>query len=269
MGKFINRICFTLCFALFYLCSLRAEYSCDGGKCSDYKLGLSALAGVHSTALHSASIQGVGINVLFSQYNAYYGFIWNTNLSFIHTRLKNAQNDVLASNRAYFSALGAYIDTNVLLAKNLRVSMHNPVFLGMLIGLQSFVYDAKYDVPDFALLTLGLGLSGSYMLEHNLAFEYALSYSYGVYGLYAYPQTYYSPDRFAYNDNSARLKPNNHKLQAFIGLHKNKLYGLYSKLHFSLMYIDRSSSFKTHNAYPQSMQVMFGLECGFGFNQWL
>ncbi|WP_334086802.1 hypothetical protein [Helicobacter typhlonius] len=35
-----------------------AEYSCDELKCTDYKVGLGALAGIHNTSLHDISILG-------------------------------------------------------------------------------------------------------------------------------------------------------------------------------------------------------------------
>lgn len=267
MGKFINRICFTLCFALFYLCSLRAEYSCDGGKCSDHKLGLSALAGVHSTALHSASMQGVGINALFSQYNPHYGFAFNFTFGILHSRFKNAKNAIIAYDKDTFSTSSGYVQTNVFFAKNLKNNVYNPFFMGVLLGWEGVYFDEKYGVPNSVLLTLGLGLSGSYMLSHNLAFEYGASYNYGVYAKHSYPISYLA-------DRYTLLKPNNHQVRLFLGIHKNKTYGVFAKAHLSLTHLDSARNAITNrygsvSIYPQSMQVMFGLECGFGFNQWL
>uniref|UniRef100_UPI00263844D4 hypothetical protein n=1 Tax=uncultured Helicobacter sp. TaxID=175537 RepID=UPI00263844D4 len=59
----------------------------------------------------------------------------------------------------------------------------------------------------------------------------------------------------------------------FIGLHKNKLSGLYSKLHLTLTHLD-AAAFSVINrdgvssVYPQATQAMLGLEFGFGFNKW-
>lgn len=253
---------------------LKAEYRCDEDKCSDYKIGLGALAGVHNTSLHDIALQGAGISTLFSRYNPQYGFTWNLNLNLLNAHVKNAQNEVIAYDKDSFNAFSGYIDTTLFFAKNLKSETHNPFFLGIVVGAQSLFFDQKYSVPSSTLFTLGLGLSGSYMLRNNLAFEYGASYQYGVYGFHYYPARY-SPDEFAYESSDyVSLKPNNHHIQAFIGLHKNKLYGLYAKLHLSFTHLDAARSmaknrYGVSSTYPQALQAMIGLEFGFGFSRWL
>lgn len=255
-----------------FLCALRAEYSCDEFKCTDYKIGLGALAGVHNTSLHDMSMLGITLNTLFSQYSAKYGFMWNLTFGFLNTDVKNGNNNVIAYDKDRFNTYGAYIDTTLFFAKNVKNDVHNPLFLGVVLGWGGFIFDEKYGVPNPALFTLGLGVSGSYLMQDNLALEYGISYNYGVYGLYTYPDRY-TPDRFGAATKWSKLKPNNHQIRAFVGLHKNKLYGLYSKLHLTLTHLDSASSNVTNrygvsSVYPQAMQAIFGLEFGFGFNKW-
>ncbi|WP_300447029.1 hypothetical protein [uncultured Helicobacter sp.] len=268
----LHRIFALLCC---FLCILRAEYSCDEFKCSDYKIGLGALAGIHNTSLHDMSMLGITLNTLFSQYSAKYGFMWNLTFGFLNANVKNGNNNVIAYDKDRFNTYGAYIDSTIFLGKNVKNDVQNPLFLGVVLGLGGFIFDEKYGVPDSALFALGLGLSGSYLMQNNLALEYGISYLYGFYGIYTYPETYqkYSPARFGTSTSYSRLEVNNHQIRAFIGLHKNKLYGLYSKLHLTLTHLD-AAAFSVINrdgvssVYPQATQAMLGLEFGFGFNKW-
>lgn len=265
----LYRIFALLCLTL---CALRAEYSCDEFKCTDYKIGLGALAGVHHTSLHDMSMLGGTFNALFSQYTAKYGLIWNATFGLLNANVKNAQNAVIAYNKDRFNTFGAHIDSTIFLSKNVKNDVQNPFFVGIILGGSALFFDEKYGVPNTALFTLGLGVSGSYLLENNLALEYGISYNYGVYGLYTYPDRY-TPDRFGAATKWSKLEPNNHQIRAFVGLHKNKLYGLYSKLTFTLTHLDSASSsvinrYGVSSIYPQAMQAIFGLEFGFGFNKW-
>lgn len=258
-----------------FLCTIRAEYSCDEFRCTDYKIGLGALAGTHNTSLHDMSMLGINFNTLFSRYTAKYGLIWNFTFGFLNANVKDGKNDVIAYDKDRFNTFGAHLDTTVFLAKNIKNDVQNPLFLGIVFGGWGFIFDEKQGMPSHALFTLGLGLSGSYLLENNLAIEYGVSYLYGLYGSYTYPETYpkYSPSKFGTSKSNSRLKPNNHQIRAFIGLHKNKLYGLYSKLHVTLTHLDSAAHsvinrYGNESVYPQALQAIVGLEFGFGFNKW-
>lgn len=257
-------------FCLFVCSVLKAEYYCDGDRCSDYKLGFGALAGIHSTPLHSISMQGLTLRTLVSQYNSQYGFVWNLNLSILNARVDNAQNNVIAYNKDTFRTLGGYVDTTLFFAKNMKNSVQEPLFIGVLLGGESLFFDAHYGIPVGALFTLGVGTQGTHALKDKLFLEYGFSYHYGVYGFYDYPIRY-SPSGLSMVYSS--LKPNNHQIRAFIGLHHNKLYGLYTKIHLTLTHLDSASSaltnrYGTSSIYPRALQALVGIELGFGFNSW-
>ncbi|MCH5313936.1 MAG: hypothetical protein J1E28_06065 [Helicobacter sp.] len=264
----LHRIYALLCIVVF---ALRAEYYCDEFKCSDYKLGLGGLAGTHHSSLHRLSIQAITLNALFSQYTSQYGFMWDIRVGAVSANVHSAQSKLY--DKENFRTFGAHIDSTLFFAKNIKNDVHNPFFVGIVLGGSGFIFDEKYAVPNIALFTLGLGLSSSYLLQNNLAFEYGFSYHYGVYGLYSSFHSY-TPDNFGYNANHSSLKPNNHQIRAFVGIHNNKAYGFYTKLHLSLTHLDAARNPVTNrlgvsSVYPSALQAFFGLECGYGFSKWL
>ena len=255
-----------LCVFCFLVSGALAEYSCDEDRCNDYKLGIGGFYGWHHTSMHDMDSKGVYLSTLVRRWTQKYGFNWNAKFGFLKTDVrKNATDSVIAYDEDRFSASGAYLDSYLSFGKNLN-SLQNPVFLEAVVGGNFYIFNERYGLPQSNLLTIGVGISGIKMLSESLAFEYALHYGYGFYGFYTYSIEY------GYNRKSV-LNPNNHELRVSIGLHRNKVYGFYTKLNFIFQRLDSAASvlnrYNVSSSYPHSTWFNCMLEFGFGFNQWL